>query len=194
MIVIGFISIGSDQWWPHPPMLSRSLQGQTGRLQRGRGRHMFRFAIFVYSIGRLNFAPFIDFFKNKFYIWKMARRCETTAAWSRSTHGRPQFTSQSAFARRARPWPAGLSRLVFISCRCFFFFFFYGGGQLKENDVEDEEEEGTTKLPFTHLHYSTTSLFCFFVLFSSDDYLDSTIKGLKEKKIKFLIFFFGSNS
>lgn len=62
MIVIGFISIGSDQWWPHPPMLSRSLQGQTGRLQRGRGRHMFRFAIFVYSIGRLNFAPFIDFF------------------------------------------------------------------------------------------------------------------------------------
>lgn len=60
---------------------------------------------------------------------------------------------------------------------------------MKENDVEDEEEEGTTKLPFTHLHYSTTSLFCFFVLFSSDDYLDSTIKGLKEKKIKFLIFF-----
>jgi hypothetical protein len=56
---------------------------------------------------------------------------------------------------------------------------------LKENDVEDEEEEGTTKLPFTHLHYSTTSLFCFFVLFSSDDYLDSTIKGLKETKLNF---------
>ena len=178
-------------------MLSRSLQGQTGRHQHGRWRHMFRFAIFVYSIGRLNFAPFIDFFKINFQFFffffffiKMARRCETIAAWSRSTHGRPQFTSQSAFARRARPWPAGLSRLVFISCRCFFFFFFfYGGGQLKENDEEDEEEI-TTKLPFTHLlYYSTTSLYIFFFVLFFWWLFRFNNQRVKRNKIKFLIFF-----
>ena len=79
VIVIGFciFSIGSDQWWPHPPMLSRSLQGQTGRHQHGRWRHMFGFAIFVYSIGRLNFAPFIDFFLNKFYILYFLKNGQT---------------------------------------------------------------------------------------------------------------------
>lgn len=46
------------------------------------------------------------------------RWSEAVTAWSRSADGRPQFTSQVALARRARPWPAGLSRLVLVSSSC----------------------------------------------------------------------------
>ncbi len=110
------------------------------------------------------------------------RRSEAIAARSRSTHGRPQFTSQSAFTRRARPWPAGLSRLVFISCRCFFFFFV---GQLRnktEKEVEWEKLQYYLLLHPPPLQYYLSFLFSRFLLIIIQQTLFFIFKIIEFKK------------